>query len=142
MPTKALRDPEFGNTWRLNQNSVVHRTVSGELRATQVGIRPTFESFSVVIRALSLAQIQRFKAFVIATAGQEINMTDFEQRGWKGIILDQDLTITRYKLSTDCLWQVSFGFEGTVISAAPTQPPDETLTVVNLGNPGVVRHMT
>lgn len=114
MAEKTLRSPEFGNTWRMVPNSILHRNLSGELLPGRIPEKPIPEGFSVTIKALNYDQLERFKAFMIATAGQEISMTDFEGRDWVGVITSPQLEITKYALAKDCVYQIKFDFEGSV----------------------------
>lgn len=110
--TKFLRSPDFGNSFRLVPNTIQHRTLNGNLRTYQ-GNRPTWEGFHVVFSALTRAQLDKFKAYVIASAGQVITLTDHEGRDWLGIISSRQILISAGK--GECNYQAEFEFEGNVI---------------------------
>jgi hypothetical protein len=100
-----VRRPSFGNVFRLHHNIVRHRTVDGDIRTLEGN---DHESFSVQFDAIKKADADAFKAFFIASAGEEIVIRDHEHRSWEGLITSNELRIIKGN-NPDC--QISFGFD-------------------------------
>lgn len=107
-----LRPPDFGNSFKFVPNTIQHRTLNGDLRTFQ-GNRPMWEGFHVTFTALTRAQIDRFKAYIIGGRGSVITLTDHENRNWTGIISSQELEIICGR--DECNYQASFDFEGNLV---------------------------
>lgn len=113
MSSSFLRSPDFGNSFRFTPNTIQHRTIGGNLRTFQ-GNRPTWEGFSVSFSALTKAQIDRFRTYILVNRGEIITLTDHENRVWIGIISSKEFEIINNK--DTCTYQASFEFEGSIES--------------------------
>ena len=106
-----LRNPEFGNVFRIHYSPILHRTMDGTLRYNGVN-RPNYESFSVTITSLPRAVADSFIDYLANSAGQEIRMRDHENRVWTGFVTTNPVTVIRG--ARECTDQISFDFEGSV----------------------------
>jgi hypothetical protein len=105
-----LRNPEFGNSFTVDTNTEIRRSVEGSLIVTRSSNWPITESFTVTIRALNLQQRDLLKSFYRNTAGQEIQLVDHENRTWNGMIVTNNPKITTNE--DGCNYESSFTFEG------------------------------
>lgn len=108
-----FRNPKFGNTFTIDNNQVIHRTLGGTLNVISSTNWPTIQSFSVQYEALSKAMIDDFIAFYLDSIGEEIEYTDHEGRIWNGMITTPNLLISQS--GDDCRYETSFSFEGEIV---------------------------
>lgn len=105
-----LRSPEFGNVITLDTALIVNQTVDGE---TILVHDPTWfnaQGFQMEFKALSREQVDAFIAFLIATAGLEIEYTDHENRKWLGVFTTEEPVFTQY--GRGCQWSFEINFVG------------------------------
>lgn len=121
-----MRNPEFGNKFKLVRNTKVHRTFGGNLHTFQAGA-PMWEGFSVSFKALSLTEMTTLRDWIIQNVAQIVTLTDFEGRIWTGIIVSDDINILNGKnllhpalphTPLGCNYEISFDFEGQVTALA------------------------
>lgn len=117
----SLRNPEFGNIWRLTRNTIIHRTLGGTLHTFQAG-KPTWEGFSFKFRALNSDQVTELKTFLLQNAGEIVTLTDFENRQWTGIVVSESVKIVKGRRNPrvgspnySCNFEMSFDFQGNVL---------------------------
>ena len=107
--TVVLRNPEFANKDSLTFNRVNRETRGGTLVIYADPNWPKIETLQVEIQCISTGQKADLAAFLVASLGQEIGLLDYENRQWKGIILDPDTAIACPERGD---YTVSFEFEG------------------------------
>lgn len=105
-----LRNPEFGNIFRLHRDITVQHTVDREVRSFSKA--QNHESFSVTIKALTRTDVDRFRQYLTSTYGEIIRIRDHELRFWEGLVTSDELRIIG---KDDCNLQLSFDFEGVVL---------------------------
>lgn len=105
-----LRSPEFGNTFVIDTNCIVTQSMDGSTIFIHDEAWPQIDRFKVHYKALSRDQANILIDFFIATAGQEIEFTDHEERVWLGIISTPQPELRQY--GRGCQWETEFDFEG------------------------------
>lgn len=111
--TIILRNPDFGNSERLEFNRVQRETRGGTLVLFADRKWPKQQVLSLDISALSETQAQDFLDFIAESLGKEIGLLDYENRQWKGIIVNPDAALTDGGL--DCTYASSLQFEGALV---------------------------
>lgn len=97
-----FRNPKFGNTYSTDPGVKVRRTLDGELLQAYDSQWPLNRSFTMVFEALSKSQIDQLEAFLVSSAGLEINMTDHEGFDWAVLVKSDPVVFTQ--VGRDCLW--------------------------------------
>jgi hypothetical protein len=105
-----LRSPEFGNTFTLDTNAIVTKSMDGNTVFIYDPSWPKIDRFKIQFKALSRQQIDTLIQFFIGTAGQEILYTDHEDRDWLGMVITESPTVRQY--GRGCQWETEFEFEG------------------------------
>jgi hypothetical protein len=81
---------------------------------------PKVRTLAVTIIGLTETQVDEFQDFMQATVGQEIGLTDWEGRLWKGFIRNPNEPAIQDGRN---MWTVSFEFEGEMLDVE--QPGNE-----------------
>lgn len=113
--TLELRNPEFGNKISFNANRINRKSRGGTIQVFRKETWPKFRTLQMDISVLSTTQITNFKAFLIASLGQEIGLIDHEGRTWKGVITTPDTDITETGGAPCGNYATSFQFEGEIV---------------------------
>ena len=107
-----LRAPEMDNRDRNAYNRVAGETRGGKIRVYADPIWPAVRTLAVTLTGLTETQVDEYQAFVAATLGQTIGLTDWEGRLWQGIITTPDEVATQ---DGKAKWTMSFEFEGEML---------------------------
>ena len=91
---------------------------------------PKVRTLAVTIIGLTGAQVDEFHAFMLATVGQEIGLTDWEGNIWKGFITNPNDQATQDGKEK---WTVTFEFEGEILDVqTPGEEGDGNGMAMNL----------
>jgi len=114
--TLILRAPQFGNRDRLQMNRISRETRGGTLVVFADPIWPKIQSLAVQFEGLSWDEVAGLLVFMEDHLGLEIGLLDWEQRYWKGVIVN-----TTDPAVHDGKWgySVSFEFEGELTTYSP-----------------------
>ncbi len=104
-----LRNPEFLDRNSLTFARINRVTRGGTLILFTDPIWPKFQTLTLDIKLLKLADVDALKSFLAATLGQEIILTDWLGQNWTGVITNPQTDIAQTGRS---LWQVTLIFEG------------------------------
>ena len=104
----TFKNPKFGNTFTLDAGVQIKRTLDGSLIVDTH--KNQIESFHVEFEGLTVDQRDAFIEYLLATAGQEILVTDHEGVQWQGFNSDQEPAFRT--AGPGCLYECSFSFDG------------------------------
>lgn len=114
-----LRAPELDNRDRNAYTRVNSETRGGHLIVYSDPQWPHIRTLAVTVVGLIESEVDEFQTFVQATLGQEIGLTDWEGRLWKGVITTPDDAATQDGKKR---WTITFEFEGEMLEVE--QPGD------------------
>ena len=109
----VLRNPEMDNRDRNAYTRVNEETRGGKLIVFSDPTWPHIRTLAVTIIGLTEAKVDEFQDFLLDTLGQEIGLTDWEGRLWKGVVTNPDETATQDGKRG---WTVTFEFEGEMLN--------------------------
>jgi hypothetical protein len=116
----TLRKPELDNRDRNAYSRVSQETRGGKMIVYADPTWPKVRTLAVTIIGLTETQVDEFQDFMQATVGQEIGLTDWEGRLWKGFIRNPNEPAIQDGRN---MWTVSFEFEGEMLDVE--QPGNE-----------------
>lgn len=90
--TINVRNPSFGNSKITDNQAIVDRYRKGDLRSFRDSNWPTIEILEFNLENLTDAEVTNLENFLETSCGEEIKLTDWENRNWKGLIVNEDLT--------------------------------------------------
>jgi len=123
----VLRKPEMDNRDRNAQNRVNRETRGGKMFVYADPNWPKVRTLAVTIIGLTETQVDDLQTFMQSTLGQEIGLTDWEGRLWKGVITNPDEVATQDGRG---MWTVTFEFEGEMLTVE--QPEGDDGSQLNL----------
>lgn len=100
-----LRRPSFGNTEEIDTNRLLRRSRLGILHMYK--FTPTMVTLDYSCTALNYTKVTEYQAFVQATLGKKVTITDYETKQWIGVMFPKDVT----QISED-FWKINFTFIG------------------------------
>lgn len=103
-----FKNPKFGNSFTIDTGVTIQRSLDGSLLVDTH--RNQLQGFHYEFSGMTLEEKNAFLEYVVASAGQEITMTDHEGVVWRGFITDKEPT-TRC-LKRNCDYYAAFSFEG------------------------------
>ena len=113
-----LRNP-YDDVQGVNLNLINGYTRGKELQHFKDSF-PTFETLDYSFRHLTLAKREEFFTFYKASAGMEIELIDFCDKHWVGVILDPECRSEVYGRGGQCsdgmFYTLKFKFEGVVVT--------------------------
>lgn len=109
----TLRKPELDNRDRNAYSRARGETRGGKLLVYSDPIWPNVRTLVVTVIGLTESEVDEFQTFVYATIGQEIGLTDWEGRLWKGFITNPNEPAVQNGRDN---WAISFQFEGEMLS--------------------------
>lgn len=115
----VLRKPELDNRDRNAYTRINEETRGGRLVVYSDPMWPHVRTLAVTIVGLSESDVDAMHDFMESTLGQEIGLTDWEGRLWKGIITNPNEAATQDGRDR---WTVTFEFEGELLMVE--QPGD------------------
>jgi len=115
-----LRQPELDNRDRNAFSRASQETRGGKLIIFSDPIWPKIRTLAITVVGLTETQVDAYQAFALSTVGQEIGLTDWEGRLWKGFIKNPNERATQDGRSR---WTVTFEFEGEMLDVQ--QPGEE-----------------
>jgi hypothetical protein len=129
LPTSrvTLRKPEMDNRDRNAYTRVNHETRGGKLVVFTDPQWPNVRTLAVTIIGLTETEVDEIQDFMSDTLGQEIGLTDWEGRLWKGVITNPNEASTQ---DGKARWTVTFEFEGEMLDTL--QPGGDDGTQMNL----------
>ena len=112
--TISIRDPNLGDTERMDSQAVVRQNRGGEPLSVNDSDWPINHIRSFSFSALTRTKRDEFENFLKTTAGLEISILDPNSEVWVGFIVsDINEIIT---IRDDCSYEASFEFLGRKIS--------------------------
>lgn len=131
VPTKkvTLRNPELDNRDRNAYTRVNRETRGGKIVVYADPIWPQVRTLVVTIVGLTETEVDDMQTFMLATVGQEIGITDWEGRLWKGFITNPNDPATQ---DGRAKWTVSFEFEGEMLEVEQPGNDDGQGMAMNL----------
>lgn len=108
----TMRKPELDNRDRNAYTRVNHETRGGKLIVYADPQWPNVRTLAVTIIGLLESEVDELQDFMEETLGQEIGLTDWEGRLWKGIITNPNEVATQDGKKR---WTVTFEFEGEML---------------------------
>ena len=106
-----LRAPNFYNTWTVDTDTKIRRSLGGDLLTPRDPNWATIRSWKMTFSALTTDQKNSLIQFCIQTAGQLITFTDFEGSSWEGVIRNDVLNFKEGR-GGGCNWSVEIEFIG------------------------------
>jgi hypothetical protein len=105
-----LRAPNLGNLDRLSMTRINRETRGGTLIVYADPVWPKVQTLLLSFSGLSYTESQALLAFMEGHIGEEIRLIDWEDRLWRGVIVNpQDPVVQDGK---GCKYTASFEFEG------------------------------
>lgn len=108
-----LRKPEFDNSEVLAANQIIDRYRKGSLRSKRISSRPAYKILTFAFKGLTELERNTLKSFIENSAGQQIKLTDWEDRIWDGFITNDEVSFVQ-ELSGDCGFSTSLRFMGNL----------------------------
>jgi hypothetical protein len=124
-----LRAPEMDNRDRNAYTRVNTETRGGKLVVYSDPTWPKIRTLAVTVVGLTEAQVNELQTFMNSTIGQEIGLTDWEGRLWKGFITNPNEAATQ---DGPKKWTVTFEFEGEMVDAELPGEDDGRGSVLNM----------
>jgi hypothetical protein len=106
-----LRKPDFGNLDTLEFSRINRESRGGTLIIFRDSIWPITERQSYQFSVLSHSDIVHLQEFFRVSLGKEIGLLDYENRQWRGIILNPDSDTAEQSRGS---FIASFDFEGVL----------------------------
>ena len=97
--TVEIRNPELGNTAKLEFQRINRKTRGGTLIVWADNQWPKIERTELTIRGLTETQAQEYQDFVSTSLGKEIGFTDWENNSWIAIIMNPDAPLIRNRVN-------------------------------------------
>jgi hypothetical protein len=108
----TLRKPELDNRDRNAYTRVNRETRGGKIIVYADPTWPQIRTLAVTIVGLTETDVDDMQTFMLDTVGQEIGLTDWEGRLWKGFITNPNDPATQ---DGRARWTMSFEFEGEML---------------------------
>jgi hypothetical protein len=115
-----LRKPEMDNRDRNAYTRVSEETRGGKLIVYADPDWPKVRTLAVTVVGLTETKVDELQTFMQATVGEEIGITDWEGRLWKGFITNPNEPATQ---DGKAMWTISFEFQGEILDVE--QPGNE-----------------
>ena len=116
----TLRKPEMDNRDRNAYTRVSEETRGGKLIVYADPDWPKVRTLAVTVVGLTETKVDELQTFMQATVGEEIGITDWEGRLWKGFITNPNEPATQ---DGKAMWTISFEFQGEILDVE--QPGNE-----------------
>ncbi len=110
----SLRNPKFGNKQILQNGREIRYTRGGDqiINDSPYWLNLTF--LEMDFESLTQAQAFGLINFLIASAGDEIQLLDWENRTWVGMIVSEPNDVV-VQMDSACEYNASFRFEGNLV---------------------------
>lgn len=109
----TLRKPEMDNRDRNAYTRINQETRGGRLIIFSDPQWPHVRTVAATVTGLTESEVDSYQSFVLSTLGQEIGMTDWEGRVWKGVITTPDEVAVQDGRNA---WTISLEFEGEILN--------------------------
>jgi len=106
----TLRSPEFGDIQRVNNEALVIESRDGDLMSIKDTDWPDSQTNVYQFIRIQESVIDELKAFLIKTAGLQIDLIDHLDQLWRGVIVTPINEIIEVRET--CSYDVSFEFMG------------------------------
>jgi hypothetical protein len=93
--THSVRNPEFGNQDKYEQNRIYRRTRGGNLIQYRDPIWPTTETISYSFKYLTNNEAHGLLNFIDKTLGLMILLQDYDDQWWQGLIINPEKEISQ-----------------------------------------------
>jgi hypothetical protein len=112
--TLDLRNPDFGDVFRRNTNSIIRHTRAGELKYARPSTWFTYDSLAFTITRLSQQEMQDFRDLMVLDAGLTFTISRREAGptivwSYTGVITTPIFDIIR--LRPPCSYDITFEFQ-------------------------------
>jgi hypothetical protein len=104
-------------------------TRGGELIVYSDPTWPKIRTLAVTVVGLTETQVNELQTFMNSTLGQEVGLTDWEGRLWKGYITNPNEAATQ---DGPQRWTVTFEFEGEMVDSELPGEDDGRGSVLNI----------
>jgi len=110
----TLRGPRIGDIQRVNNEALVVESRGGDLMSVKDANWPISKTNVYQFERIQESVIEELKAFLIKTAGLEINLIDHFDQLWTGVIVTPVNEIIEVRET--CSYDVSFEFMGDILT--------------------------
>lgn len=110
--TVTLPNPKLGDVLRQDTGAIIRESRAGEPKSYRDAAWGTITTTVYAFETLTRTQLNSFESFLIASAADEIGITDQHGREWRGFILSSSPELITMR--DDCAYDVSFEFLGDV----------------------------
>lgn len=131
----TLRDPELDNRDRNAYTRINTETRGGRIIVFADPNWPKVRTLAVTIIGITEDKVDEFQTFMQATVGQEIGLTDWEGRVWKGFITNPNETATQDGRD---MWTITFEFEGEILDVQQPESNNGSGMSLNLTDAATV----
>lgn len=107
-----MRKPELDNRDRNSYTRINNETRGGKIVVYADPDWPKVRTLAVTIVGLTETKVDELHTFMQATVGEEIGLTDWEGRLWKGFITNPNEAATQ---DGRAMWTVTFEFQGEML---------------------------
>ncbi len=107
-----LRKPEMDNRDRNAYERISEETRGGKLIVYADPDWPKVRTLAVTVVGLTETKVDELQTFMQTTVGEEIGITDWEGRLWKGFITNPNEPATQ---DGKAMWTISFEFQGELL---------------------------
>jgi len=125
----TLRKPELDNRDRNAYTRVNRESRGGKMLVYADPNWPKIRTLAVTIIGLIESEVDELHSFMQETLGQEIGLTDWEGRLWKGFITNPNEAATQDGRK---MWTVTFEFEGEMLEVEQPGNDDGNGMAMNL----------
>ena len=109
----TLRGPRFGDVQRVNNEAIVLESRGGDLMSVKDAAWPESQTNVYQFERIQESVIEELKAFLIKTAGLQIDLIDHMDQLWRGVIVTPVNEIIEVRET--CSYDVSFEFMGDIV---------------------------
>ena len=107
-----LRKPEMDNRDRNAYERISEETRGGDLIVYADPDWPKIRTLAVTVVGLTEIKVDELQDFMLDTVGEEIGLTDWEGRLWKGYIINPNEPATQDNRDR---WTITFEFQGELL---------------------------
>jgi hypothetical protein len=109
--TAELPAPVFENEEKLEQKFLFRRTRGLVSKIFRDSNWPSYTTLTFICQGCSTVQRAGYLTLVSQSLGDEIRLTDYESRTWRGILIPGEIT----DQLRSCGYVIEFQFQGTVL---------------------------
>ena len=111
----TLRSPEFNDEQQIDGGLKLKKMMDRSKRSFISN--PVTTTYNLTFTNMNLNKVEELRLFVIATAGQQLQMVDHNRNLWRGHILTSPMVFTHARIRDN---QFTFTFEGHIFGKEGT----------------------